>query len=376
MPNRRIHLLCIASILTAFACSDEKETRSDVGNGGSGNTPVTGGGGVGQGGDPSSGGGGSGGFNATQSGGNGSGGEETCLEEEAAAQELKLNMLVVLDRSASMGIKWDQSVTALTDFFNDPGSNGIAAAMNYFPEPGVVDTCNPNHYNPPDVAFGDLTAYAPTLITSMQGQSAAGVDTPMYGALYGSYQFAQTYQDSVPDEIVIVVFASDGEPNGCPSNENDPMVVAQLADATLAYNGVRTFVIAIQGSDINALDMIAAAGGTMQAFDVTMDTTLFKQKMDEIRTQVLACEFIIPDSQMGTFDPTKVNVRYIHGGVGPTEDIPQADDLADCGNDPGWYYDDPANPTKIFLCPATCDAVQADPDAEVKFVFGCPSILN
>ena len=54
----------------------------------------------------------------------------------------------------------------------------------------------------------------------------------------------------------------------------------------------------------------------------------------------------------------------------------QANDAADCGTDPGWYYDNPMNPTKIFLCPATCVTVQADPEANVKFLFGCPTELN
>jgi hypothetical protein len=365
--------VCSAFVI---ACSDDpKAQTSDDGGGGDGNGAAVGGGGAGQGGDPS-GGNGSGGFNATQSGGNGSGGEMTCLEEEAIAEERKLNMLVVLDRSASMGMKWDQSVAALTTYFNDPAANGIAAALNYFPQAGVVDSCNVNHYNPPDVPFGDLNAYAATLVASMQATTAQGPDTPMYGALYGSYQYAQMFQDSVPDEVVAVVFASDGEPNGCQGNQNDPTVVAQLASDTLAYNGVRTFAIAIQGADINALDLIAAAGGTTQAIDVTMDTTLFAAAMEDIQKQVLSCEFDIPDPQMGNFDPTKVNVKYTPGGGGPAQDIPQASDLADCGGMPGWYYDDPDDPTQILLCPATCDLVQSDPDAQVTFAFGCPTILN
>ena len=81
---------------------------------------------------------------------------------------------------------------------------------------------------------------------------------------------------------------------------------------------MRTFVIAIQGSTIANLDQIAAAGGTMAAYDVTNDIMLFQQKMDE-RKDVLACEFVIPDPTSGTFDPTKVNVEYTPGGNGTPE---------------------------------------------------------
>src|SRR5687767_5959921 len=115
-PSIRLVACLLASSALVFACGeDEKRSSSgDDGNGGSGNGASAGGGG--QGGDPT-GGNGSGGFNATQSGGNGQGGEMTCLEEEAMAEDRKLNILVVLDRSASMGMKWDQSVAALTTYF-------------------------------------------------------------------------------------------------------------------------------------------------------------------------------------------------------------------------------------------------------------------
>ena len=66
----------------------------------------------------------------------------------------------------------------------------------------------------------------------------------------------------------------------------------------------------------------------------------------------------------------RVNVRY---GMQP---LPQAASLADCDNGPGWYYDNPADPKRIKLCPASCQDVQLDPDASLRFVFGCPTEVN
>ena len=45
-----------------------------------------------------------------------------------------------------------------------------------------------------------------------------------------------------------------------------------------------------------------------------------------------------------------------------------------CGDDQGWYYDDPSAPTKIVLCNATCDLINADPTAEIDIVLGCMTI--
>jgi hypothetical protein len=47
---------------------------------------------------------------------------------------------------------------------------------------------------------------------------------------------------------------------------------------------------------------------------------------------------------------------------------------ADCTNAGGWYYDNPAAPTKVILCPATCMTVQADSNAKVDVQFGCDTI--
>jgi hypothetical protein len=40
----------------------------------------------------------------------------------------------------------------------------------------------------------------------------------------------------------------------------------------------------------------------------------------------------------------------------------------------GWYYDNPAAPTKILLCPSTCTLVKQDSSAEVSVLFGCKSV--
>jgi hypothetical protein len=74
--------------------------------------------------------------------------------------------------------------------------------------------------------------------------------------------------------------------------------------------------------------------------------------------------------------PDEVNFTYTPGGTGMPVTLPRADDLADCGDEPGWYYDNNKAPTKIVLCPASCNTVQNDSSAEVHVAFGCQSVLN
>lgn len=41
-----------------------------------------------------------------------------------------------------------------------------------------------------------------------------------------------------------------------------------------------------------------------------------------------------------------------------------------CGN--GWYYDDPANPAQVKLCPQTCQTILGDSGAQIEVDLGCP----
>ncbi len=325
-------------------------------------------------------------------GGTGQGGMENCKETSAEAKKKHLDMFVVMDRSGSMGgTRWNGTVAALTNYWQNAQA-GESAALTFFPKSGVIsqDSCNPSHYDPPHVALAELPGHGPTLISAMTSESPGG-GTPTYGPLHATYKMAVDLQDQDKDHVVIVVLATDGQPNGCnlPSpitmppgpylpNQNSTTTLAELAGKAYNYNGVMTFCIAIQGATVTALDQIAKSGGTGQAFDVTNDVTLFTQKMQEIRAQALGCEYDIPEPQDGEeeFDPTKLNIKYTPGGMGSAINIPKADNQGDCGSVHGWYYDDNTNPSKIYLCPATCTMVQSDATALVELTFGCPTVNN
>jgi hypothetical protein len=318
------------------------------------------------------GGGGTGGIPFDPTGSGGSGGIETCAESESLATQKTLDIIVVLDRSGSMsGAKWDGSVTALSTFANDPASAGINVGIIYFPQEGISDSCNIEQYKNVN-AFGTLPQNAPAFITSLDEQDPEGPDTPIFAALTGSLFAATALQDANPDHKVILVFASDGDPSACDTSIPN---IANVAEQAYNYNGLQTFVVAIQGATVANLNQIAAKGGTVQAYDVTADIQAFADKMAEIRATAVGCEITIPEPPANEeFDKELINVNYTAGGVGEAVKLPKKLDKADCGAGPGWYYDDENNPTEIIFCPQSCQTVQADTKAKINVGFGCESV--
>lgn len=314
-----------------------------------------------------------GGLGGAGEGGLGEG--SSCAQASAEATLLPLDMLILLDRSGSMlGSKWVGVTNALSAFVTDAASAGMNVGLTYFPlsSNGQSD-CNHTSYDELAVAIGELPLNTQELTASIQSTSPGG-GTPMRPALQGVLTNATAYKDANPSHKVIVVLATDGDPSGC--SGNTVASTAEMAQRALRYNGVQTYVIAVQGSTLTNLDQIADAGGTTRAFDVTADITAFSAKMAEIRASALPCDLLIPAPPAGAvLDTSRVAVRFAPEGASPLE-VPKADDAGDCGAGPGWYYDDEALPKKIILCPASCTTVQHEVRAELDVLFGCAPTLN
>lgn len=93
----------------------------------------------------------------------------------------------------------------------------------------------------------------------------------------------------------------------------------------------------------------------------------------------LSCELELPEPSLGTLDPGKVNVAIVGGG-GASATIFKVPGASACDASGGWYYDNDAAPTKIFLCPASCAEAEqagvATGDVEIAVQFGCTTIVK
>lgn len=105
-------------------------------------------------------------------------------------------------------------------------------------------------------------------------------------------------------------------------------------------------------------------------------TDIFNEMaMGVVAGVAVSCEFAMPEPPSGSIiDLEDVRVTYRTGETVTAELERVASDSACTSN--GWFYDDPAAPTTITLCPEVCRTVQRDPDAKLDVALGCFPILN
>ena len=305
-----------------------------------------------------------------------------CATETVTADRAPLDMYLLLDESESMiepaGVtptKWAQVAGAIGAFMQAPESAGIGAGVQFFPiQP---DQCETQTYNPPAVAIAELPGNKPAISAAIAAQTPFG-GTPTRPAMEAAVDYTTGWAQDNPTHVVVIVLATDGLPTVCDSTIDS---VAQLAaSAAGSSEQILTFVIGV-GDELANLNQIAEAGGTNEAIivDASQDITQgFLTALNSIRQQSVPCEYVIPaTSDGGVVDPQRVNVTYV-SGAGDSVPFFGVGDEDGCVNAPdaGWYYDDPDAPTKIILCPGTCEVVKTDSAATVHVVFGCETIVK
>lgn len=343
--------------------------------------------------------------------------DASCGVGTATASLLPVNMLVMFDRSSSMldctdgtdgadgddpcmtETRWDAATGALNRFFQSPEADGLGVALRFFPHDlpaagcfGADNgACDVNACSQVLVDMGTLTAQAAPAdaheealvaavassapLRAMQGINTGG--TPISAALEGGLLWAGAYQAAHADQKTVLVFVTDGEPNGC---EEDFAVISQIAAAALASSGVPTYAIGltdVNGGGVNQDDMnqLADAGGTTQAFFVSDGATAatdLLETLNAIRGDAIACDFPLPTATSSgmAIDPQLINVSYTPSGGTETE-LGLVASAAECRTEQAWYYDDPMDPTRIILCPSACDTVTADTGAAIRILAGC-----
>lgn len=366
-------------------------------------------------GDPGSSGAASSGFSSGDPGGPGSSGDPgssgtlddggSCAAVESPAVLQPLNLIVMYDKSGSMGDtdesasynpahRWLPVGTAMKAFFAEEQSAGINAYLSFFPNSAIWSSDPEGCYaaNRATATQCAVTNYdqvpARTALPStalgaiIDGRQPCG-DTPTKAAMDGAFSQVASIAAAHPQDRNAVVFVTDGEPfdrcgaGNAMSTTNTIAAVAAVVQFQHDTNKVNTYVVGVGvGTAIANMQTIATAGGTT-AFEVMVDTPSnttdqLLAAMVQIRGELAKCDFPIPSPPDGrTLDYNKVNVNFTSNGntrllgYNPT-----------CAGDTGWKFDAPpggdsGNPGKVVLCASTCDEVKIAAGGNIQVEFGC-----
>lgn len=326
---------------------------------------------------------GTGAFNPTS--GSGGSSENSCGTLAFEPQLIGVDMIISVDRSGSMSNdqKWEQTEAAFNTFFTSAEADNLSVALRFWPEDQCNDiACNQDACATPNVMLGPLSdaGHEQALIDAFAARNPTGF-TPMSAALGGATQWALAQQQSSEvGKRVVVVFMTDGEPNGCDETTNG---ITQHAANALAQEDILTFAIGLEGSEPALMNAIATAGGTgPNAFYIGSQggEQQLLQALKDIQEVAVACTFALPQSPDPTkeLDPFAVDISYDAGDGSPPSEVPQVADAEACGAEGGWYYDDPQDPSVIFLCESTCEMVNDvdKPNGKLALEAGCRLIAE
>ena len=254
--------------------------------------------------------------------------------------------------------------------------------------------CSSTVYATPAVEIVSLQSDAAQIMASIEAQMPDG-DTPSGPALGGAIAHAQQWATTNPGHTVVAVLATDGLPTEClpdTLNFSGTAATGALVDevASIAQEGlfgtpsVATSVIGVfaagDTSALENLNLIARAGGTQTAQIIDAGgnvTQQFLEALNKIRKARLACEYQIPENNSGKeADYMAVNVEFNDNGASQTLFYVGSADR--CTPDKGgWYYDDTSAkaPTKILICPSTCNAFQSLAAGSVAIKLGCRTMI-
>ncbi|HXK18325.1 MAG TPA: vWA domain-containing protein [Polyangiaceae bacterium] len=400
MPNATRFIATTTLVGLALACSAGGAPDSTVGSGGLPGAAATGGS------SPQPATGGASSQAGTSTAGtlslNPTGGEATqggsgvvdptmaCATETRDSKPLLVDVYVLIDKSVSMycpadktacdnspsstppPTRWSAVTEAISKFVQDPASAAIGVGLGFFPLfTPVADQCLVSNYSTPLVPIAPAMTSAAAIVMQI-GAQAPGGNTPTHKALAGAYGYIMSYTAQTPGHTAAVLLVTDGMPFSCGESHTTTLT---LPVVQMAYSGtpsIKTYVVGM--GNTAALDELALAGSGNQThyFDANGDVSSKIQAALKSVTTSITCDYAIPTGGK-PIDFGLVNIEAQVGATGTAAALGNVTSAAQCDARGGWYYDanPPATPTKITLCPQSCEPLKATDNSSVKVLYGC-----
>lgn len=294
-----------------------------------------------------------------------------CAQGDYDGGYTSLGIYVLLDKSLSMDddMKWDEVTAALSAFTDDPAVAGLGMGLQFFPR---GSECSEEAFVVPAVPIQPLPGNAAKIKAALAAQAPDG-DTPTLPALRGAIEYARASRLGDPSTQILVALATDGSPNACDSTTE--AVASVAAQGATTEPQVLTFVIGLETGYLNALEKIAAAGGTGAPIVIGKDATTAQKFVDalkSVREAAAECRYAIPSTGDVVPAPNDLAVSVaLSAGATPAELGLVGSQAACAGKGSAFYLDDPAHPKFAILCPGACGLAHASPGSRVSVIAGC-----
>ncbi len=305
-----------------------------------------------------------------------------------------LDIYFMLDRSGSMA---GSNITALkagvTDFCQDSESEGTWVTGQDF----HGDSCTVSDYSTPAKPWGQITSdgavppnYDYATFTTWISNMSTGGGTPTQPALEGAIQACKNRIASVSGHKCVVVFVTDGEPFNCTDGLVDDSDNWTSANWTTAYDlfggiaddsctdGIPVFTVGFPGLSTEGLALINRIGqdgctGNAVIISGSSMGSDFTDALKDIQKESVDCEFDMPTFPTDVIDIDQAKVVFTPSTGGGAQEFTKVADISGCSGGAGeyFYYDDNANPTKIYFCDNLCDKVLDDTQGDVTITVDC-----
>lgn len=316
-----------------------------------------------------------GGIDVPVAGMSGTAGEANCGHQDFSLVREPADVLLVLDRSASMTekpkgatdttTKWDLVVPALTEVIASTDSS-VAWGMKSYPE-GEGSECivgSVTERIDVPIAAANATAVNQAILTT----TPKGNGTPTGDAVKQAVLYMKTLTTSRPKFLLL---ATDGEPSCAGTSEGQstaiPYAVQAVSDALAA--GLPTYVVGIattKDSASKALNDMAIAGGKPRGDTNPLATRYYlANTKSELVTSLQTITGEVNKSCVFPLKPPPPSPEFI--GVYVAGEKIERDDT----KTNGWAYTS-ADFSSLEVFGAGCDAIKGAAD-RVEITYGCKS---
>jgi hypothetical protein len=282
-------------------------------------------------------------------------GAGTCaaITKEAPVQRGAVDIIWVIDNSPSMFTKIVQVQANLANFMTTIEGSGADAHIV------TITLANP--------AIGTPLENAPDRHRFVLANVFSKL---VYSAVLDNFF---QYEDFLrPDAVTHVIAVTDDQDLMSGADFVTQMKSKLGHDFTLHAIVAGPGELCAAGFGTTYLDAADATGGEK----LSVCSADWSGVFDELTTAVveavpLPCSYDMAEAATSTekYDPTEVAVKYTPADADQQQELPKTTTKDQCGDKPGWYYDNEGNPTKLELCPAACELVKAG--GSMAIAFGC-----